>query len=78
LSAAEKSTTAASEDDASDIEKISKHAQPQINYGKSNEAINQMAQELIEFRKGNSVRTAELQQLKSQQEEVSMQNLHLQ
>ena len=54
-------------------------APPKVNLGQNNNsAINQMAQELIEFRKGTSQKTAEIQKLQNVYEEIQMQNMQLQ
>jgi hypothetical protein len=43
----------------------------------SNSAITQMAQELIEYRKGSSVKEQESQRLNQEKEELVMQNMQM-
>lgn len=52
-----------------------------VNLGKNsqnNEAINQMAQELIEYRKGSSKKDNELQKMAIEKDELTLQNMQIQ
>ena len=61
-----------------DLEKVSKMPQPSISLGQSqNAAISQMAQELIEFRKGTSKQADDLLRLQSDNDNLSTQNMQL-
>jgi len=72
------SSTAESAEAEKDTDKITKVAQPNINLGQSqNAAINQMAQELIEFRKGNSKQADELLRLQDEKDQLGAQNIQI-
>lgn len=62
----------------SDFEKVSRLTQPNISLASGqNAAVTQMAQELIEYRKGNSKTQEDLSRLQSEKDGLVSQNLQL-
>ena len=60
----------------SDFEKVSRLTQPNISLASGqNAAVSQMAQELIEFRKGNNRNQEELSKLQAEKDGLANSNL---
>lgn len=60
----------------SDFEKVSRLTQPNISLASGqNAAVSQMAQELVEFRKGNNRNQEELSKLQAEKDGLANSNL---